>query len=88
MNDQVEMKLKETIMRYSKLKIGFADITDDSEVINDFGYDSVSTIRLVIDIEKVFGIEIDDEDLSLEKVGKYSSLKKLVFNKIGYMGNI
>jgi acyl carrier protein len=82
MTEEMENRLKNIIIRHSRLKISHSDIHNESEMINDFGYDSVSTIRLVIDIEKEFGIDINDENLSFEKIGKYGSLKKIIGEKL------
>lgn len=82
MVEQIEMRLKQIIMKYSKLRIRPEDITNKSVIINDFGYDSVSTIKLVIDIENEFGIVFEDEDMDMGKLGRYASLKEVVTKKI------
>lgn len=43
------------------------------------GYDSINVIKLIIEIEDVYDVEIDDEKLIPEIIYNYNELKKLVF---------
>ena len=42
------------------------------------GYDSINIIKLVIEIEDVYDVEIDDEKLIPEIIYNYNELKKFV----------
>jgi acyl carrier protein len=45
-------------------------VTDDKNLMNDLGADSLDTVQLIMDIEEEFDIEIMDEDAeSLHTVG-------------------
>lgn len=45
-------------------------VTDDKNLMNDLGADSLDTVQLIMDIEEEFDIEIFDEDAeSLHTVG-------------------
>ena len=45
-------------------------VTDDKNLMNDLGADSLDTVQLIMDIEEEFDIEIMDDDAeSLHTVG-------------------
>lgn len=54
------------------------DITDDTDLITDLSYNSVSAIKLVVDIEQEFDIEFPDELLIFEKLRKFPTLYNTV----------
>lgn len=76
-------KLKKLIMTYSAMTIGEEDIKEESDLINDFGFDSVQIMRFLVEVEKEFGIGIHEEDLALEIIGKFGELKKLILDTVG-----
>lgn len=51
-------------------------VTDDKNLMNDLGADSLDTVQLIMDIEEEFDLEISDEDAeTLETVG---AIKKYI----------
>jgi|TARA_B100001094_G_scaffold173803_1_gene168100 acyl carrier protein len=53
-----------------QLGVEIDTVTDDKNLMNDLGADSLDTVQLVMDIEEEFDIEITDEDAeSLHTVG-------------------
>lgn len=68
-------KLKKLIVKHSVLSISEADIGENSDLINDFGFDSIQLMRFLTEAEKEFGIEFMDDDMVLEVLGKYDGLK-------------
>jgi phosphopantetheine attachment domain protein len=61
-------------------------IDDNTEFIADLGFDSLSIIRLISDIESKFEIEFDIEDLLSENITTYGVLLKCVLNKLKEKG--
>ena len=47
------------------------DITEETDLIKDLGYDSVNIIQLIVKLEEYFEIEIDDEYLDEENLTEY-----------------
>lgn len=56
----IEAKVKEIIV--NKLGVDEAQVTSEASFINDLGADSLDTVELVMEFEKVFNIQIPDED--------------------------
>jgi acyl carrier protein len=78
----LEIKLKNIIIKNSRRKICENEITDSSNLITDFGFDSVLMIELIIELEKEFDITIlDDEDFEIDIITKYIPLKELILRK-------
>ena len=57
---EVETKVKEIIM--DKLGTSEEKITPEASFRNDLGADSLSTVELMMELEEVFGVEIEDEE--------------------------
>ena len=57
--DNISNKVKQVIADH----LGTVkDITEDSNIVNDLGADSLDTIELVMALEEEFGFEITDSD--------------------------
>lgn len=80
--DNFEKDLKELLLQYAREKVKADDIKDETDLIRDLGYDSISIIRLITDIELKFDFEFDDEYLSIELIGIYKDLRDYVAKKI------
>jgi acyl carrier protein len=57
---EVETKVKEIIM--DKLGTSEDKITPEASFRNDLGADSLSTVELMMELEEVFGVDIEDEE--------------------------
>lgn len=55
-------------------------IIDDDTILNDgeFGLDSLSLINIIVEIERRFSIEIDDEYLSMDFLYSINSMADFV----------
>ena len=63
-------------------EINALDLNDNTDLIDDLGFDSINIISLVVSIETEFDIEIPDEFLLLEKLRSYKEIKKMVLLRI------
>lgn len=81
MKYKFEEKLRNIIVSCCDL-IAVNQINDDTDLIQDFEFDSINIIQLVVKIETEFDIEIDDDDLILEKLSLYKGLVELIEKKI------
>lgn len=75
-------KLKQIIIRNTTFTTSENDINDETDLINDLGFDSINVIKLLAEIENEYGIEFEYEFISLEFVGKYKDLKKSIETRI------
>lgn len=53
-------------------------ITENTKLIEELGYDSVSLIQLIVDIEDEFGICLSNDDLLADKLDTPASLYELI----------
>lgn len=58
------------------------DITLNSQLVQDFEFDSIEMVFLIVKMEEEFEIEIDQEELSLENLSSIDRLINMV-NKYG-----
>lgn len=59
-----------------KLGVEPSEVTETANFTNDLGADSLDTVELLMEIEKVFGIKIPDEETS-EIVTVADAVKKV-----------
>ena len=81
-NYNLENELKKLIIENTYVLLTDKDFKEDSDLIVDFGYDSLSVIRLIADIERKFNIEFEISELVSEIISKYGNLKKTIAKKI------
>jgi long-chain acyl-CoA synthetase len=81
-NFNLENELKKLINENTYVLLTDKDFKEDSDLIVDFGYDSLSIIRLIADIERKFNIEFEISELVSEIISKYGNLKKSIAEKI------
>ena len=61
-NEAVVKKVKDIIV--DKLGVEESVVTESANFTNDLGADSLDTVELLMEFEKVFGIKIPDEETS------------------------
>ncbi|MCX7923061.1 MAG: acyl carrier protein [Clostridia bacterium] len=83
MQNDICLKLIEIVIKNSKLKISAEDIEDNSDLITEFGYDSVLFMQLLAEVEKEFGFQFEDEELNLKLLTRYGGLRESVLKKLG-----
>jgi acyl carrier protein len=81
----IEKKLTEAIVEISGGKVSETDINENSNLIDDLRFDSILLIQLIVEIEEKFNIEINDEDMSFDRLTNLASLKELITKKINLM---
>ena len=63
----INEKLKEMIA--AQLRIDPSEITDETDVVDDLGADSLDVVEILMTIEEEFGVTIPDDDVaSLRKL--------------------
>lgn len=61
LNDSQKEKVKEILADKLVLSPSLDQITDDSDLFNDLGADSLDAIEIVMELEKEFNCYIDDQ---------------------------
>lgn len=61
-HEEIVKKVKDIIV--DKLGAEESEVTETSNFTNDLGADSLDTVELLMEFERVFGIKIPDEDAS------------------------
>lgn len=79
---RTEEKLKELIVNIAMQDVNAISINEETNLINDLGYDSVQIIELIVQLEMEFDIEMEDDDLDIENLIVYSRLYKTIERKI------
>ena len=59
-----EIKEKVVEIIVDKLGVDAAEVKDEASFTNDLGADSLDTVELLMEFERVFGIKIPDEETS------------------------
>lgn len=86
MEKNIDMSLKEIIVKYCFGGITCDDINEDTDLINDLGFDSISILRFLAETQNTFDIEIEDEYLSLELLGRFGNIREAVMTRIKCTG--
>jgi len=71
-----EIVKKVTAIIVDKLGVEESEVTETANFTNDLGADSLDTVELLMEFEKVFGIKIPDEETS-EIVTVADAVKKV-----------
>ena len=79
---QVDQKLKSLIMESSYMNLTPEDIRDSSDLIADCGFDSVSIMKFIVDIENAFEIQLEDDELVFHIIAHYGNLKNCIQQKL------
>ena len=58
------------------------DIDMEKDIVNEYGINSVSIIRLIVASEKKFGIEFTDYELALEDYQTFGDLATVIKEKL------
>lgn len=61
-HEEIAKKVKAIIV--DKLGVEPSEVTETANFTNDLGADSLDTVELLMEFEKVFGIKIPDEETS------------------------
>lgn len=80
-NKNLDIQLKKIICGMSNNEITNDDIYDQSNLIDDLAFDSITIIELILELEEVFQIEIEDAEVEYETLIIYEKLYNFISSK-------
>lgn len=72
--EEVVLKVKEIIAGVLEQDENVEKINDDTNLLTDYGFDSIMLVELVSEIEDSFDIMFSDEDMDIEKLYSFNGL--------------
>ncbi len=78
----IEDRLKNIISANSKIAANEMVINEESDLIDDLGFDSLLMVQLIVDVEETFNFEFNYEELDMNVLRKYGNLKSYIITKI------
>ncbi len=57
-------------------------ITKNTNLVDDLGFDSVSIVSLIVEIEDEFNIVLEDEDLEIDLLSNVGTLENIISKKL------
>ncbi len=76
-----ENKLKKIIVNCNS-NANIDIINMETDLVADFGFESVDLVQLVIDMETSFNVEFEDEYLVIERLSPYKELVEIIRTKL------
>jgi acyl carrier protein len=80
MNDALQTEIKQAIVRSLRLPIAPETIGDDTPLFgpDGLGLDSVDVLELVLELERSFGVTIEDQDTGMEALRSVDSIASFI----------
>lgn len=57
-------------------------ITKNTNLVDDLGFNSVSIVSLIVEIEDEFNIVLEDEDLEIDLLSNVGTLENIISKKL------
>lgn len=80
--EEVTLKVKEIISNVLEQGEIVENITDDTNLLVDYGFDSIVLVELISEIEDNFGIMFSDEDMDIEKLYSFGGLIECIIKNL------
>ncbi len=77
-----DMKLRDLVISNSSKKVIDKEINNETNLILDLDYDSMQIINLIVDIENTYKFEFEIENLDLNVITNFGSLKNMIIKKM------
>lgn len=71
-------RLFDLIENLSVKKLDRTDLSDNLDLIDDLGFDSMTLVELSVELEDELGVCLSEDDLDIEKLRNMSYLLSLV----------
>lgn len=78
----IRPQLHSLIHEFAAPRFKTVAITDETNLVEHLGFDSVSLVELVVRVEEVFDVEFDDGEMNVNLLTQFASLHALVTSKL------
>ena len=78
MESEIINMLDDIIISLSANNVSQPELNENTDLIVDCGFDSISIIECIVEIEQQFNIEFEDDSIDIERIQSYSWLKKYI----------
>lgn len=77
--DEFKTQIKDAIIRSLRLPLTVADIGDSTPLFGEgLGLDSIDVLELVLEIERTFGVSIEDEQTGMHVLRSVDSIAEFI----------
>jgi len=80
---RIEDAVKEMMVERLFLKISPEEISDEGDLTEELGIDSVSVFEIVVGLEEAYGVSVEDEEFTMEHFRSVRSIADFVRRKLG-----
>jgi acyl carrier protein len=79
MDTSLRLQIKEVIVRSLRLQMPPAEIADDVPLFGEgLGLDSIDALELVLEIERTFGVAVEDEQTAKRVLRSVNSIAQFI----------
>jgi len=80
MSDSLHTEIKQAIVRSLRLPMDPAEIGDDTPLFgpDGLGLDSVDVLELVLELERSFGVMIEDQDTGMQVLRSVATVAEFI----------
>ncbi|MCG5058928.1 MAG: acyl carrier protein [Limnoraphis sp. WC205] len=77
----IEEKIKAILSQVKENPTAIETLSDDTDIINDIGLDSLQMVTFVLKLEEELGIEIDFDSFDFSHLSSIKSLSEFLSNQ-------
>jgi acyl carrier protein len=84
----LNLEIKQAIVRSLRLPMQPEDIADAAPLFgpDGLGLDSVDVLELVLELERSFGVTIEDQDTGMQALRSVDSIAEFIRQRSGHVG--
>ncbi|MGD9518825.1 MAG: acyl carrier protein [Armatimonadota bacterium] len=79
---ETRQRIKEMIVERLFLDVSPEEIGDEDSLPEQYNVDSVNLFEIVVGLEEVFGVSLEDEELSVEAFSTVNKIAEVVQRKL------
>lgn len=85
MSEALQTEIKQALVRGLRLPMTPEDIADDAPLFgpDGLGLDSVDVLELVLELERSFGVTIEDQDTGMQALRSVNSIAEFIRSRRG-----